>query len=162
MLVFHTENFHKLIFSIQLINKYIKNPVSYFREANKTHTCIEIMTQDCNPIQRAPVSYVFGNVLFRDPKQCGIPHPPAPEVARDPLFQLSACASSYSMAVQRAYSTPPTKNLTLEMCAAAVVLDRCVYYTEVTSSAKVMAGNMGMLTKALMDVSCNRVPMSKL
>lgn len=120
------------------------------------------MTRDCNPIQRAPVSYVFADVLLRDPRRCGIPKPRDPEVTRDPLFQLSVCASSYSLAVQKAYSTPPTKNQTLEMCAAAVVLDRCVYYTEVTPSAKVMAGSMGMLTKALMDVSCNRVPMGKL
>ena len=127
----------------------------YYRAANKTHACIELMTRDCNPLQRAPISYVFRNVLSRDPKLCGIPTTPTPELAKDPMFKLAICSTNYSMAVQQAYSKPPTKTMSLEMCAAAVMLDQCVYHTDVSSAAKVPMAQMAMVTKALVDVSCN-------
>ena len=127
----------------------------YYRAANKTHACIELMTRDCNPLQRAPISYVFRNVLSRDPKLCGIPTTPTPELVKDPMFKLAICSTNYSMAVQQAFSKPPTKTMSLEMCAAAVMLDQCVYHTDVSSAAKVPVAQMAMVTKALVDVSCN-------
>ncbi|XP_061194923.1 uncharacterized protein LOC133203073 [Saccostrea echinata] len=141
---------------------YVENvsPSEFCGAANKTHECIEMMTKDCNPMQRAPVSYLFGNILYQDPRQCGIPSTPAPEVAKSPYYQLAACAANYTMTVQRAYATSVAQTSIVDMCAAAIMLDRCVYHTEVSSTAKVMVGSMAMLTKELVDLSCGAVPMN--